>query len=63
MRRKSGFIRKALILMGLCILFTQIFLSTGQYIRNSEMRDFAELALVVMTVWGIITLLANRVGR
>ncbi len=63
MRRKSGFIRKALILIGLCWLLTTFFLSNGQYIQNVEMRTFAQTAIAVMTGWGIITLLANRIGR
>ena len=45
MRRKSGFIRKALILIGLCWLLTTFFLSNGQ-MRNVEMRTFARIAIV-----------------
>lgn len=63
MRRRSGFIRKTLILIALALLFTQMFLSGSHYLQSREMRDIVQMAIVVMTAWGIVTLFANRLDR
>jgi hypothetical protein len=63
MRRKSGFIRKAIILIALGWLFAHVLVSNGHVVRSQEMRGIAQVAIVVMTAWGIVTLLANRQGR
>lgn len=59
---KSGFIRKAIIIAALTWAWVHFFFSDGQYIQSPNLRRFGQIAIVIMSVWGIITLLAHRLG-
>jgi hypothetical protein len=60
---KSGFIRKTLIIAALTWAWFHFFLSGGHYVRSPSLLRFGRIAVVVMAVWGVITLLAHRMRR
>ena len=60
--RKSGFIRKALIMLGLAWLWFHFFLSGSQFIQSGHLRRVARVAVVAIAVWGVLALLSHRVG-
>ena len=57
---KAGFLRRALIACGLGWLFVHQFLSDSRIIASAEMRHIGRVGIVVIAVWGIVTLLASR---
>lgn len=60
--RKRGLVRRIAAVAGLTWLASQIFLSTGQYIRSESMRELAWTALIAIAAWGVITLIAGRMN-
>ena len=57
---KAGFLRRAVIVYGLGWLFVHQFLSDSRTIASAEMRHIGNVGIVVIAVWGIVTLLASR---
>lgn len=60
---KSGFIRRTLIITGLTWVWFHFFLSEGHYIRSQYLLRFGRIAVVVIAVWGVLTLLSQRLDR
>ena len=59
---KSGFIRRVVILVVFAVCFERFVLSDGQYIAEASSREFLKLFLWGATGFGIVTLLAQRLG-
>jgi len=60
---KRGLIRKTLIVVGLTWLWLNFFFSDSRFISNPAQRRAGQIAVLVIAVWGVITLLADRAGR
>jgi len=60
---KSVFVRKTLLIAGLAWLWCYCFLSDSHYIQSQFLLRFGRIAVVVIAVWGVLTLLSQRLDR
>ena len=60
---KSGFVRKTLLIAGLAWSWFFCFLSDSHYIQSQFLLWFGRIAVVVIAVWGVLTLLSQRLDR
>lgn len=58
--RTRGFLRRAFLIVGLAWLTVHFFLANGRYVADPDNRNIGWTAISVMSVWGVLTLLANR---
>lgn len=58
--KKSGLLRRVVILIAFAIAFDQFVLSGSQYIAEAEPREFLKLFLWGATAFGIVTVLAQH---
>jgi len=57
---RSGFLRRVAILLAFAWFYARFVLGTSQFIQDPEKRLYLRWFLYAATVWGIITLLSDR---
>lgn len=60
---KSGFVRRVILLLTFAWAYARFVLSDAQFIQNEQRREYLCWFLYAAVAWGIVTLLAQRMGK
>jgi hypothetical protein len=60
---KSGFFRKTILIALVTWAFAHFLLADGLLVRSSHLRGLTTWILAAIAVWGVITLLQQRMKK
>ncbi len=60
---KSGFLRRGILLFVFGWFYSRFVLNGSQFIWEPEVRRWLHWLLYAGIAWGVVTLLAERIGR
>ena len=60
---KSGFLRRVALLLGFGWFYSRFVLNSSHFNWSPEVRQWLHWILCAGIAWGVITLLADRIGR